>query len=55
MGDDDLRIALSSDADFAAAKVAEGIAHQQRLREPFAPFFETAIERGHIVVLRRGD
>ena len=52
-GDEYLRVALSSDADFAAAKVAEEIAQYQRLREPFAPFFETGIQRGHIVVLRR--
>jgi hypothetical protein len=55
MGDEYLRIALSSDADFAAAKVAEEIAQYQRLREPFSPLFETNIARNHIVVLRRGD
>jgi hypothetical protein len=47
MGDDYLRIALSSDEDFAAAKVAEDIAQRR------AGLFESLIRGDHIVLTRR--
>jgi hypothetical protein len=54
MGDEYLRIALSSDEDFAAAKVGEGIARQQRQREEHAFEAFDVIRKGdHIVIVRR--
>ena len=46
MGDDYLRVALSSDTEFAAAKVAEGIARRQ------SNAFETLIMHDQVVVRR---